>query len=46
MLWQFTRYNGEVWEAKSQMDLLEAYDCFIKETGCTAWDIKSIINLH
>lgn len=44
MYWEFTCYNGTVWEAPHQMDLTEGLARFKKETGLTDWDIKFIIN--
>ncbi|QBJ02882.1 hypothetical protein MZD04_gp356 [Pseudomonas phage Psa21] len=46
MNWVITRYNGEVWEAPYQMLLTEALVRFMKDTGCSEWDIKQIVNTH
>lgn len=46
MIWQFTCYNGTVWDCPSQVNLDEALRLFKKETGLVDMDIKKIENLH
>jgi hypothetical protein len=46
MLWTITLYNGTVWKAPRQMELVEALELFKKDTKATDWDIKSIVNEH
>ena len=46
MLWKITTYNGNVWEAPYQMDLVQALEMFYSETKSVQWDVKKIENLH
>lgn len=46
MEWKIVCYNGTVWNAPIQMLLTSAIKAFIKDTGLTEWDIKSVTNLH
>jgi len=42
MLWVITCYNGKVLTASNSMDLDDAINCFIKDTGLHKTDIKVV----
>ncbi|MFA7287253.1 MAG: hypothetical protein WC055_00075 [Melioribacteraceae bacterium] len=45
-MYRITCYNGTVWESKTNDNIWETIEKFIKETGLHGMDIRLIENLH